>query len=93
MIYCNNTEAIMNENILYIKKLSATTLLVRLENTDIPYPLTGRCRIKLIEYLSNLLLIEEDIPNDYLVIDYDKLSLNEEDLKTVKNIFECFSIY
>lgn len=81
----------MNDNIIRMKKNSAITLLVRLENADIPFPQSRCGRIKMIEYLSNLLIDDTLESGDYIEINLAELGLESYDLKSAVNIIKSYA--
>lgn len=80
----------MNDNIVKMKKNTAITLLVRLENTDIPFPQSRCGRIKMIEYISNLLIDDALGDGDFIVINLAELGLESDDLKSAINIIKSY---
>lgn len=75
-----------------IRRSDAIALLVRLEIGDISYPHSKKCRMCLIEYLTNALM-KEDL---YVEICPDEINLQGDDLKTaiqiIKNYTEAIGI-
>jgi len=80
-----------------IRRSDAIALLVRLEIGDISYPHSKKCRMCLIEYLTNALMKEENVQEDlYVEICPDEINLQGDDLKTaiqiIKNYTEAIGI-
>ena len=71
--------------------MTAMALLLRLENADIPYPLSKQCRKELVYYLSYI-LIDEDRNEKILKIDNAELSSFVEDVDSATSLIKNYSI-
>lgn len=76
---------------IYLSRTTAITLLVRLENSDIPYPHSKQCREQLIYYLSYI-LTDEKRDETVLKIDLEELNDFVTDIETAIRIIKCYSI-
>lgn len=77
--------------IIYLNRMTAMALLLRLENADIPYPISKQCRKQLVYYLSYI-LIDEDRNKEVLEIDYTELGAFVEDLDSATSLIKDSSI-
>lgn len=77
--------------IIYLNRMTAMALLLRLENADIPYPLSKQCRKELVYYLSYI-LIDEDRNEKILKIDNAELSSFVEDVDSATGLIKHYSI-
>ena len=78
---------------IYLNRITAIVLLVRLENADIPYPHSKKCRHQLIHFLASI-LTDEDRSENILKIDCEELSKYIEDIEdseTAIKIMKCYS--
>lgn len=76
---------------MYLSRMTAIALLVRLGNADIPYPHSKRCREQLIYYLSYI-LIDEERDEHILKIDYEELCAFVEDIDSAMMIIEHYCV-
>lgn len=75
---------------IYLNRVEAIILLVRLENADIPYPHSKQCRNQLIHFLTSILTDEERNEN-ILKIDYEELSEYIDDSDSAIKIIKYYS--
>lgn len=84
----------MNKNnsyeTIYLNRIKAIILLVRLENADIPYPHSKQCRNQLIHFLASI-LTDEDRNEKVLQINYEELSEYIDDSEGAIKIIKYYS--
>lgn len=79
-----------NYKTLFIDRMTAIMLLVRLENGDIPYPHSKQCREQLVYFLSYI-LTDEERNEKILKIDYKELIDFVDDIESAIKIIENYS--
>lgn len=77
-------------NSIELKRITAIILLVRLQNADIPYPHSKKCREQMCKFLTYLLTDEENDRN-YFLIERDDLAKIIEDTDTAYNIIKGYA--
>lgn len=75
---------------IFLDRMTAIMLLVRLENGDIPYPHSKQCREQLIYFLAYI-LTDEERTEKILEVDYDELNKFIDDTETAIRIIENYS--
>lgn len=76
---------------VFLDRMTAIALLVRLQNGDIPYPHSKRCREQLIYFLS-CILTDEDRDESILKIDFEELDMFIDDVDSAFKIIEQYGI-
>lgn len=76
---------------MYLRRITAIALLVRLENADIPYPHSKHCREQLIYYLTYI-LIDENRDEEILKIDCKELCDFVDDIESATMIIKHYSV-
>lgn len=74
-----------------LNRMTAIMLLVRLENLDIPYTLSGHCREQLIYYLSYI-LTDETRTEQILKIDYEELCRFVDEAESAIKIIKLYRV-
>lgn len=76
---------------MYLRRITAIALLVRLGNADIPYPHSKHCREQLIYYLTYL-LADENSEEEILKIDCEELCNFIDDTESAIMIIKHYSV-
>lgn len=76
---------------IFLNRITAITLLVRLENGDIPYPHSKKCREQLAYFLSYI-LTDDERNHNILQIDITEVSKFVDDVDSAFRIMKSYGI-